>query len=89
MSDERETLLEFPCRFPIKAFGKDEDDFQERVYKLIKAHVPELERSDLSMRNSSGGKYAAVTADIMAQSQDQLDAIYNDLTDSGTVLMSL
>ncbi|MBO9471189.1 DUF493 domain-containing protein [Endozoicomonas sp. G2_2] len=89
MSDERETLLEFPCRFPIKAFGKDEGDFEERVYQLVKAHAPELERSDLSVRNSSGGKYLAITANITAQSQAQLDAIYGDLTDSGAVLMSL
>jgi hypothetical protein len=85
----RETLLEFPCRFPIKAFGKPDDDFEEQVYQLIKAHVPELERGDLSQRASSGGKYVAITAEITAQSQAQLDAIYGDLSDNGTVLMAL
>lgn len=91
MSEEtqRETLIEFPCRFPIKMFGKQEDDFEERVYQLIRVHVPELQRSDLSRRDSSGGKYVAITAHIEAQSQAQLDAIYNDLTESGAVLMSL
>ncbi|GAB3678925.1 YbeD family protein [Salinisphaera aquimarina] len=86
---ERETLLEFPCSFPIKAFGKKDSGFEDRVYKLVKAHAPELERADMSQRESSGGKYVAVTAQIMAQSQAQLDAIYTDLTDSGAVLMSL
>lgn len=90
MSEEqRETLLEFPCDFPIKAFGRQDDDFAERVYAIIKTHVPELQRSDLSRRASSGSKYVAITARITAQSQAQLDAIYNDLTDSGAVLMSL
>lgn len=87
--EERETLLEFPCEFPIKAFGKQDDDFEARIYAIIKTHVPALTRADLSLRASSGGKYAAVTANITAQSQAQLDAIYNDLTDSGAVLMSL
>lgn len=89
MNDTRETLLEFPCRFPIKAFGKHSGDFEERVYTLVKAHVPELERSDLTARDSRGGKYLAVTAHITARSQAQLDAIYGDLSDASAVLMAL
>ncbi len=85
----RETLLEFPCDFPIKAFGKADDDFERRVFELIRSHVPELTREDVTARESSGGKYIAITAQIVAQSQAQLDAIYGDLTDSGAVLMSL
>ncbi|MES1925818.1 DUF493 domain-containing protein [Salinisphaera sp. T31B1] len=87
--NERETLLEFPCEFPIKAFGKKDGDFAKRVFEIIKVHAPELTREDLSARESSGGKYVAVTAQITAHSQSQLDAIYSDLTDSGAVLMSL
>lgn len=84
-----ETLIEFPCEFPIKAFGKQADDFEGQIFALVKAHVPELERSDLTARPSTGGKYVAVTAHITAQSQAQLDAIYHDLTDSASVLMAL
>lgn len=91
MSDvpDSQTLLEFPCQFPIKVFGKQEDNFEQRVYELIKVHVPELQRAHLSRRDSSGGKYLAVTAHIQAHSQAQLDAIYYDLTDSDAVLMAL
>lgn len=88
-ADKDETLLEFPCQFPIKVFGKQEGDFEQRVYELIKVHVPELQRAHLSRRDSSGGKYLAVTAHIQAHSQAQLDAIYYDLTDSDAVLMAL
>jgi len=86
---ERDTLLEFPCDFPIKAFGKKDADFENRVFELVRAHVPELTRDNVSARESSGGKYVAVTAQIVAHSQAQLDAIYGDLTRSGAVLMSL
>jgi len=86
---ERETLLEFPCDFPIKAFGKKDGDFRQRVFDIVRAHVPELTLDDVTARESSGGKYVAVTAQIVAQNQAQLDAIYGDLTRSGAVLMSL
>ena len=84
-----ESALKFPCAFPIKAFGKDNSDFEQTVYALVKAHVAELKPDDLSHKMSSGGRYLAVTVNITARSQAQLDAIYQDLSDSDRVLMSL
>lgn len=84
-----ETLLEFPCEFAIKAFGRHGTDFEQTVYALVKAHAPELTTDNLSSRESSGGRYVAVTASINAQSKAQLDAIYRDLSASEQVLMSL
>ena len=85
----RETLLEFPCDFPIKVFGKDDGGFQARVFDLVAPHVTDLKRSDMSAKPSSGGKYLAVTVNIVATSQDQIDAIYSDLTGNQQVLMAL
>lgn len=84
-----ETLLEFPCEFAIKAFGRHGSEFEQTVYTLVKAHAPELTTDDLTSRESSGGRYVAVTASINAKSKAQLDAIYQDLSDSDQVLMSL
>lgn len=89
MSEKKETLLEFPCEFPIKAFGKDRASFQDTVYEIVSAHVPELKHTDLKANSSSGGRYLAVTATITAQSQAQLDAIYQALTDHDQVIMAL
>ena len=86
---EQTTLLEFPCEFPIKAVGKHADDFEDHIYKLIQAHVPELERSAVTTRDSRGGKYLAVTVHITAHSQAHLDAIYGDLSNDDAVLMAL
>lgn len=85
----QDSALTFPCLFPIKAFGEDSADFEQVVFKLVKAHVPELNEDDLSRKTSSGGRYAAVTVNIIARDQAQLDAIYQDLSDSPNVLMSL
>ncbi|WP_348761381.1 DUF493 domain-containing protein [uncultured Salinisphaera sp.] len=89
MSDNADTLLEFPCDYDIKTFGRRETDFEATVYRLVKPHVPELAEGDLSTKESSGGKYLSVTVSIRAESKAQLDAIYQALTDSGAVLMSL
>ncbi|MEF8833499.1 MAG: DUF493 domain-containing protein, partial [Halofilum sp. (in: g-proteobacteria)] len=42
-----DTLLEFPCDFPIKAFGYDTGDFGTLVVKLIQAHAPEVTQYDM------------------------------------------
>lgn len=89
MNDTGETLLEFPCRFSVKAFGHSDAEFKETVYVLIKQHAPELRRADMKMRDSRRGRYVSVTATINAESKDQLDAIYQDLSASPSVIMSL
>ena len=86
---ETKTLLKFPCDFPIKVMGKPDNDFTQLVYRLIKKHCPELQSQTLKTRPSSKGKYVALTVHIEAQSQQQLDAIYQDLSDNSQVLMAL
>ena len=85
---ERDTLLEFPCRFPIKAIGRG-DDLVGQVYTLIRAHVPDLSEDALTTRPSGKGNFMAVTVTITATSQAQLDAIYHELTVCEQVLMAL
>ena len=44
MSDERkETLLEFPCEFPIKMMGRDTPEFRETARALIEKHVGKVD----------------------------------------------
>ncbi len=88
MNDE-ETLLEFPCRFPIKAMGKAEADFDFLVVEIVRRHVPDLSENAVRTRPSKGGKWLAVTITIQAESKAQIDAIYRDLTDHHRVVMAL
>lgn len=85
----QDTLLEFPCRFPIKAMGKDEDEFVAHVLNLVSPHFPEICENDIHTRPSHHGKYIAVTIIVAATSRLQLDAIYYALTDSKRVLVAL
>lgn len=78
--EEGETLLEFPCEFPVKAMGLACDEFEIAVIEIINRHVDDLPEGALSMRPSKNGKYTAITITITAQSKQQIDAIYLDLT---------
>jgi putative lipoic acid-binding regulatory protein len=86
---ERETLLEFPCQFPVKAMGLDEEDFETLVTGIILSHAEKSPTDPVTTNLSSTGKYLSVTVTIEAQSKDQLDRIYQDLTDCGKVLVAL
>ena len=89
MSEEKETLIEFPCDFPIKAMGRDDGEFEALVVKLIREHAPDLGEAAVTTRPSKGGSFLSVTVTVRATSQEQLDRIYQSLTDCEQVLMSL
>ena len=40
MTEERTTLLEFPCEFPIKIMGARVDDFAQTVLDMVLRHAP-------------------------------------------------
>jgi hypothetical protein len=88
-TDDKEGLLEFPCRFPIKVMGRDDAEFQAHVLQIISAHVEDIAADDITSRSSSKGKFLAVTVTIDAQNQEHLDRIYRTLTASDRVLYVL
>jgi hypothetical protein len=90
MSDtQAQSLLEFPCEFPIKAFGLAAEDFEDKVLGIILRNVTASAVVSTQCRRSQGGKYSAVTVLITASSKPQLDAIYQDLTASPDIIMAL
>ncbi len=89
MSDTRKSALEFPCQFPVKAIGRDTDEFEAIVTEIIRRHVPDLSDDAVTTRSSAGGKYLSVTATFIAESQEQLDAMYYELSSHEQVLMVL
>ena len=89
MSEEKQTLLEFPCEFSVKAMGLTTDDLDALVFEIVSRHVPNLSEGAVRSRPSKGGKYTSITVTFEATSKEQLDAIYYALTDHERILMSL
>lgn len=75
-----ETLLEFPCDFPIKIMGARSDDFAQHMVEIVLRHAPDFVAASVEMRASSGGKYLSVTCTVRATSKPQLDNLYRELT---------
>lgn len=86
---DEDTIMEFPCQFPIKAMGKAEDDFDILVVTIIRNHVTDLSESAVKTRLSKEGKFVSVTVTVEAESRQQLDNIYLELTVHEKVLWAL
>jgi hypothetical protein len=84
-----DTLLEFPCRFPIKVMGAATDEFRSLALGIITRHFGEPAASDIEERPSSGGRYLGLTITVNAESKAQLDAVYTELTSCRQVLVAL
>jgi len=87
--DNRETIIEYPCEFPVKAMGKADPDFVLRVVELVRLHVPELDDSCVRTSASRRGSYVSVTVTFTAVSQRQVDDVYLALNGDPQVLMTL
>ena len=87
-SDE-DTIMKFPCQFPIKVMGTASDDFDTIIIDIIKKHVSNLSEDAVKSRLSQKGNYVSITVTIEAKSREQLDNIYYDLTEHKMVLMAL
>lgn len=84
-----ETLLEFPCSFPIKAMGRNEKGFESLVTAIVRRHAEIHSPAAITTNPSRAGTYLSVTVVIEAHSKTQLDRIYEDLTACEQVLVAL
>ena len=75
-----DSLLQFPCDFPIKVMGETSDAFAATMVEVIKAIDPTFDASKVDMRASTGGRFISLTCTVHATSRAQLDDIYRALT---------
>lgn len=85
----QETLIEFPCDFPIKVMGETHTDFTAEIVKTIQQLSPDFNSSNIEMRGSSGGKYISLTCIVYVTSKPELDEIYRALTSHPMVKVTL
>ena len=76
----RDSLIEYPCVFPIKVMGLKVEGFVHALTEVAQRFDPEFDASTIELRPSSSGKCLGVTLNVHATSRQQLDAIYMALT---------
>ena len=76
----KQSLLEFPCDFPLKIMGPTAPDFAQVIAAVVSRHAPDFDMATMEMRPSKAGNYLSLTCTVRAVSQQQLDALYRELT---------
>jgi len=87
MSDE--SLLKFPCPFPIKMMGRDTEEFRATARTLVERHTGPINDEAINEALSRKGNFVSITITVIALSQEQLDDIYRDVSSHEDVLMAL
>jgi hypothetical protein len=75
-----QSLIEYPCAFPIKVMGLQVDGFVEAVLAVARQFDPALDPAAIERRPSSGGRYLGLTITVNATSREQLDELYRTLS---------
>ncbi len=75
-----ESLLEFPCDFPIKIMGETRPEFAQTILEIIVRHAPDFDATHMEMKASRHNKYLSLTCVIRATSRLQLDNLYRELS---------
>ncbi|MDJ0792805.1 MAG: DUF493 domain-containing protein [Woeseiaceae bacterium] len=83
------SAIEFPCQFPIKMMGRDTPEFRATARALVEKHAGPVADDAVQAALSRNARFVSVTVTITAESQEQLDSIYRDVTSHDDVLMAL
>jgi putative lipoic acid-binding regulatory protein len=75
-----QSLIVYPCDFPIKIMGSNVDGFADAIATVVLQHAPDFDPATMELRPSSGRNYLSCTCTIRATSRAQLDALYHALT---------
>jgi uncharacterized protein len=76
----KDSLIEYPSRFPIKVMGAKVDGFVHAVTTVAKHFDPTFDAATVELRDSKAGKYLGITITVTATSREQLDELYRTLS---------
>ena len=87
ISDDGKELLQFPVAYPIKVVGRRSDSLRANIDAIVRAHVPDLDQSQITERESNQQHFLSITYTINAQSREQIVALATALHASKDVNM--
>ena len=75
-----ESLIKYPCHFPIKVMGKAIDGYKEAIERVVLNFDPDFDVSTIEQRPSKNGNYLGLTVTVRVTSREQLDELYRTLS---------
>ena len=79
-SSRADSLIEYPCRFPIKVMGAKVDGFVAAMVAIAHQFDHDFDAAAIELRNSKAGNYLGITLTVHVTSRDQLDELYRTLS---------
>jgi putative lipoic acid-binding regulatory protein len=83
------SLLDFPCELPVKVLGRNDAVFRQAAWRIVRNHYAEIGESHVSEQQSRQNSYLSLTFIVHAQSRDEIDALYRELSASAEVMLVL
>ena len=77
---KKDTLMTFPCDFPLKIIGKNTPSFLTDMKAILRMYYPLTPESAITHQLSTQGNYQSITAILYVLDQANLDALYHDLS---------
>ncbi|WP_165249738.1 YbeD family protein [Paludisphaera soli] len=71
----------FPGTYTIKAIGRAEDDFEDRVVRAVTAHLAAPSDLEYTVRATRGGRHVSITLELTVQNAEQVRSIYAEIQD--------
>ena len=84
-----ESPLTFPCEIAVKVLGRNVPEFREEAADIVRKHYADLSNDAVSEQLSRKDAYLSLTFVVNAQSREEIDALYRELTASDEILMVL
>lgn len=76
----KDTLIEFPCDFPIKIIGVNSESFKDDILAITLKHFPHFAKESMTAKMSQQNNYLAITTTVPVQNQQQLDDYYKEVS---------
>jgi len=76
----KDSLIQYPSRFPIKVMGAKVDGFVHAITTIARQFDPSFDASTVELRDSREGNYLGITITVTATSRQQLDDLYRALS---------
>ena len=74
-----ESVIEFPCRYPVKIIVASGSDKTCEVIDIVRRHCPKVSSDDIGSRHSRGEKFVSLRVNLWAESEDHLRSLYDEL----------
>jgi len=75
-----QSLIEYPCDFPIKVMGLHVEGFAATMAQIATSFDPGFDASTMEHRPSRSGNYLGLTLTVRVNNREQLDEMYRTLT---------